>query len=523
MLSAARQFLSALFLSALSAGAGAAEPRLDLLEFEVLGNTSLATLDIERALYPHLGPDKRMADLERARAALETAYHDAGYLSATVAIPEQRVGGGLVRLQVIEGEIERLRVTGNRYHARAEIRAEVPSLAPGQAPHFPSLQQELAALGRSPDLRVTPLLRPGRQPGRVEVELAVEDQLPLHGQVEFNNRQSPDTSEFRLEAGLRYDNLFQEGHSLGFNVVTAPQQTDEVNVFSVNYRLPLARSDSLMLSWQRSDSDIASALDSSVVGRGDILGLRYARQLPAVGGWPGFFHSLAAGFDFKDFDETQTALGAFSKQTPLRYAPLVMQYAFGRSGERTDWLGNLTLGAGLRGSARMVDCEGIPREQFDCRRRGARANFVLLRVDLTRTHRFAGWEWQLRLDAQASGQPLVPNEQFLAGGIDSVRGYLEGEAAGDYGARLRSELRTPPLPGVAGLRAAGFVEGALLALHDPLPGTAGEHRLAGAGVGLRYRVTRDFNLQADWARALRAGPSTARGDERAHFRIAYRF
>jgi len=38
----------------------------------------METRDIERLLYPLLGPGKRLADVEAARAALESAYHTAG-------------------------------------------------------------------------------------------------------------------------------------------------------------------------------------------------------------------------------------------------------------------------------------------------------------------------------------------------------------------------------------------------------------------------------------------------------------
>ena len=41
-----------------SAAAEQAAPRFDVLEYRVEGNTSLPAVDIERAVYPHLGPEK---------------------------------------------------------------------------------------------------------------------------------------------------------------------------------------------------------------------------------------------------------------------------------------------------------------------------------------------------------------------------------------------------------------------------------------------------------------------------------
>jgi hemolysin activation/secretion protein len=305
--------------------------------------------------------------------------------------------------------------------------------------------------------------------------------------------------------------------------VVSPENTSEVNVFAASYTLPLSTTRSLSLSWQHSNSNIVA--DNSVVGKGDTYGLRFIQQLPTPPGASTFFHSLALGVDAKNFKETQSVLDADSKESPLRYAPLVVQYTAGSFGNAGDLLGNLYLVTGLRGRDRLVDCQGVVIDQFECRRAGARANFAVLRGDFSYTRRVLGWEGMLRVDGQASSQPLVSNEQFLAGGADSVRGYYEGEAAGDFGWRLRAEVKTPSLFDVEGLslRGVGFAEGAYLSLNEPLPGQTSEFRLASAGLGLRLKASKGFNFYADWARALRAGPRTKDGEDRIHVRMGYQF
>ena len=106
--------------------APATGPGFDLLEFAVEGNTVLADIDIEKAVYPSLGPGRTLADVEKARAALEAAYHQNGYLSVSVNVPVQNINAGVVRLDVIEGQVERLKVSGNQYTSRRDLRGEVP-------------------------------------------------------------------------------------------------------------------------------------------------------------------------------------------------------------------------------------------------------------------------------------------------------------------------------------------------------------------------------------------------------------
>jgi hypothetical protein len=83
------------------------DPSFDILEFVVEGNRVLEPLAIERAVYPFLGPRRLIRDADAARAALEKAYHQAGYLTVTVDVPEQQVENGIVRLAVTEGRVER--------------------------------------------------------------------------------------------------------------------------------------------------------------------------------------------------------------------------------------------------------------------------------------------------------------------------------------------------------------------------------------------------------------------------------
>ena len=73
----------------------------------------------------------RAADVEKGRDILEKFYHDEGYPSVLVNIPEQKVEDGMIRLQVIESKISVTRVTGNRYFSTEHILDRLPSLAPG--------------------------------------------------------------------------------------------------------------------------------------------------------------------------------------------------------------------------------------------------------------------------------------------------------------------------------------------------------------------------------------------------------
>src|SRR3546814_8038363 len=71
----------------------------EIRAFQVRGNSVLPPQVVERAVYPHMGPDKTSEDVEQARAALQQAFEDAGYVAVAVFIPEQSVEGGLLQLE----------------------------------------------------------------------------------------------------------------------------------------------------------------------------------------------------------------------------------------------------------------------------------------------------------------------------------------------------------------------------------------------------------------------------------------
>ena len=507
------------------AGREAAEQKFDVFEYLVEGNTVLAATAIERAVYPFLGPQLSLREVEQARAALEKAYQDEGYLTVSVELPEQRVNEGEVRLRVVEGSVEKLRVTGAQYHLPSTIRKGVPSLAQGNVPQFADVQEELADLGRQPDRRVTPLLRPGKAPGKLEVELKVDDQLPLHASLEANNKQSVNTVEGRTEAAMRYDNLFQRGHSLGFNWILAPSNRDHANILTANYGLPFASGDYAYAFMTRSDSDTPTGIGGGTVVKGTVMGLRYRFALPAHGG--AFAHGLSLGADYKDNKDDLTQSGLVVPSS-LRYGTFAARYDHTQfdtgDGVTTSLDAGLTLG--LRGlSDRTVDCNGVEIDQFACKRFNAKPNFMTWRFGAD--HRRPVWgDWSLR--ARAEGQvasgPLVSQEQYGVGGSDSVRGYYEYEQFGDHGALLRLELGSPVVAwiGSVGFKGLGFAERGQVWLIDALPGQQDSVRLGGYGIGLGSE-SKWLTTRLEWGIPVFATKDTERHAGRLYLSVKMQF
>ena len=496
-----------------------AKPKFDIFEYQVEGSTLVPQIQVEKAVYPFLGPQKTIDDVDSARKALEQAYRQAGFPTATVDVPEQQVTEGSVRLRVTESKVGKVRVTGSRYYSQGRILAAVPSIAPGTSPNFTTFQEDLQTVNRFPGNRVTPVLRPGREPGTTDVDLNVEDKNPLSGTVELNNHYSPNTSATRLTGSASYANLWQLGHTLSLQYQTAPQKPEEARVWVGTYLAPIPDSDKLAVFYYvHSRSSVAALSDLTVIGNGDIYGARLVMPLATTGP---LYHSLTLGLDYKDFQENVSQVGTAGIQTPIRYWPLTLSYGGSRPDTSGQWEFSTGVSLGVRDA-------GSDELAFDNKRFNAHGNFFIYKWDAQRTQ--ALWKsWSLvgRVDGQIADQPLVSNEEFSAGGSGTVRGYLESEQIADNGFRGSIELRGPSLwsrkDNSGSLEPHAFVEGAHLWLRNPLPSQRSHFTISSGGLGLRFKDGRRLDAVLDLAWPFQSTTYSEAGHPRLQFSTVVHF
>lgn len=492
----------------------------DVFEFVVDGNTVLQKTHIEKAVYPYLGPAKTINDVKQARAALEQTYQTLGYLTVSVSIPEQDVKNGVVKLLVTEGSVERLRVKDAKFTTHAALKSRVQEFEAGKVPHFPTAQAQLDTLSRTQNRQVSPILRPGKSPGKVEVDLQVQDKLPLHGSLELNDRFAPSTSRTRLNGALRYENLWQMDHSIGISFQASPEDLNEVKVFSGTYVIPRQNGDYFAMYAVVSDSNIAAVGDVNVIGNGRISGMRYIHPLK---GAEQYYQSLTMGMDYKDFKENVILLGAdTSINSPVSYLSFSMGYDGTLQTDAYQTQMNATINLAPRGL-------GNNENEFNVRRQDAKPNFAYLRADVKHLQRLPyDWTVQARFLGQLSNTSLIAPEQFAIGGVDSVRGYLESSSLGDNGVQVAIELRTPPLKKLIkqyqfadylkDFYLFGFYDAGLVRVYNA-PNNRPNQHIASTGVGLKLKTNKGLFTSLDYAYAFDDSVQVNAGDERLHFRL----
>jgi hemolysin activation/secretion protein len=505
-----------------SPSAPAEQPRtFDINEFQIEGASQLSSIEVESAVYPFLGPGRVLEDVERARAALEKAHTDKGYQSVSVIIPAQTVRNGVVVLRVREGAVGRLRVRGARWFSPRQVKELAPSVAEGRVPKFDEIGRDIVVLNQIPDRRVTPAMHVGVRPGTIDVDLVVEDTLPLHGALELNNRHGRYTTPLRLVGAIRYDNLWQLGHSLAFSYQTAPQRPSDGKVFTASYlaRFPTLPWLTFSANYLNQNSDVSTVGGINVAGPGEIAGGRFSFTLP---GSPGFFHVVSTGLDYKRFGQQLRLEQDVVSSIPITTWPVSTIYSAVMTRPDSETQLTLSLVFNLRSVSSSVP-------QFDERRFNSLGDFIYYRGELYRTNRLPlGLQLFGRLQGQYCADPLPTADQFSIGGADSVRGYYESEAVGDFGASGTIELRSPSLAPLFGnfmneWRFHAFFDGGWVGIHYPLPEQLTQFKLWSTGGGTRLRLFGHLTGELDVAVPLRTEGLTRQYDPRFLFRVAAAF
>ena len=532
-------------------------PRFTVYNYQIEGNSLLSPKFISMLLTNipgAYGTNVSFDDIREVRNQLLAGYREQGYVAVAVDIPQQKLTNATVKLQVVEGRIDAINVTGNRYFSSNNVMRAMPGLDPNMMLNGLTFQAELNRANANQDRQISPLIEPGPDPGTSDLTLQVKDQPPFHGKVELNNDSSPGTPALRVNSSVVYDNLWQYEHALGLQYSFSPEQYKDgkewnfydlpsVANYSVFYRMPLGSPGgideaiaaspgsfgyseatrkfnlppasgqpdlTLFASRSTIDNGLSSTTKTLYSTNNSTLDEIQTHQDITINNDAGFrlnfpvaannnvHMSLSGGLDFKTYASSsvgtniyrlssqivdtltgtpETNYNVSTQSTPIPatynevyYLPLALRYDVSWH----DFLGSGTAGLGLSAnfwestlsqqtaygtyirtnhvtgkvttnSTSITGIHGGKAFQAVAGSRQSSGRWVVITPSFTHTFELVtNWVTTFRADGQWTSEPLISNEQFGAGGINSVRGYQEGEVFGDTGWHVTLEQQTPP-------------------------------------------------------------------------------
>ncbi len=462
--------------------------------FRFIGNTTFSTRTLAKVLTHFIDRPISVADLYQARSLITKFYFDHGYVtSGALLLPNQSIRAGVVTIQVVEGRLERINVTGTKRLDSNYIRSRL-RLATPKVLNQNRLLEALQLLQLNPLIKsISAQLAAGSHPGMNVLEVQVTEAKTFSTDLTLDNNHPPSVGTFERGLQLNQANLlgFGDGFSAGYS------NTDGSNNVNAGYTLPLNP-------------------------RNGTLSLAYGGTWSHVVEPP--FNRLRIHANYRFFDITL--------RQPLVETP-AQELALGLTASRresdTSLLGSHILGREISPGADQQGRTRVSALRFSQEWTSRNSREVLaLRSQLSlgtgaldaTIHkaapdgRFFSWQGQgqwvrslapdtlflVRGAVQVASRPLVSLEQFELGGPDSVRGYRQGQIYSDSGTFASAEFRVPVLR----LSRTNIVQFTSFADLGYVWNASSRTRLgpnntlASVGIGLRWQIGNNFSARFDY-------------------------
>ncbi|MDJ0519407.1 MAG: ShlB/FhaC/HecB family hemolysin secretion/activation protein [Trichodesmium sp. MO_231.B1] len=463
--------------------------KITVTQFAVIGSTVFSPTQLAEVLKPFTDRPISFAELLEAQTTVTQLYFDEGYVTSGAFIPPQTLQDGTVVIEVIEGQVEEIEISGLKRLNSSYISSRIE---PGiQAPlNQNQLFQYLQLLQLNPLIeRLSANLTAGTRPGLSRLEVQVEETPAFFAQLSADNLRSPSVGTVRLQSQISHNNL--TGFGDRFNVTYYRTEGSDT-LDELSYTIPInSKNGTISLRHRRTSSEIIedpfNELDIDTNSQTYEMSFRQPiYQTPST--------EIAIGLT-GSVEESQTTLldepfpGSIGAEddgeiniSSLRF---FQEYAFRSIKDVFVARSEFSLGINVFGAT--VNNQAPDGRYFSWR---GQAQYLRLLAPET--------VFLIRSDIQLAPRSLFPQEQFSLGGGLSVRGYRQDALLADNGMFISTEFRFPILRvrnWDAILQLTPFVDFGTVWNSNELELI--EDTLSSVGVGLRFQVGTRFSAQLD--------------------------
>jgi hemolysin activation/secretion protein len=496
------------------ASSSPAEPKFSITRFIIDGENPLGEGDTNAILADFTGEQQGVAYLQQAARKLESELKARGYGFYRVTLPPQDVVD-TVTLKLIMFRVGKVDILEKEHYSDANIRSSFPSLREGESPNARDVARNLAMFNEHPGKQATVTLTESETRDAIDVSLRVKDSDPLIFFSTLQNNGSEDTGKWRLSVGMQYANLFDRDQQLTLTYTTSPDKYHkEVSQYGGHWVIPfydLASTLSIYGVYSDVNSGrVAGFFD--VAGRGTFGGARWTYRLLPI---DEISQTMALAIDYKQY-QNEVLFNGINQGTDVSTLPVTIAYAgdwrqgWGKLDWGLDYASNTPSGKDSSSDNHAANRSGASR-QWDAWRALANLNWQAA----------GGWGVQARWRGQYSAKPLIPGEQFGAGGAYTVRGYQERELSGDTGYVANLEIWSKPY--AEQVRFLAFLDTGQVRINEASDGQRDKHRISSVGVGSRWQPHKNVGFVFDIGHALRDATNTQAGDWFGHALITARF
>ena len=150
-------------------------------------------------------------------------YRNDGYLLSQAIIPPQTIKDGVVRIQVIEGAIDDVKIEGTLKDSTKRLQRYARKIVASRPLRSRDLERYLLLAGDLAGVDVTAVLEPSAtEPGMSTMTLVVEEKR-IDGFASVDNRGSKFVGPWQFQAGTSINSIFDRNDQTRIRVAVAPE------------------------------------------------------------------------------------------------------------------------------------------------------------------------------------------------------------------------------------------------------------------------------------------------------------
>ncbi len=490
-----------------------------LKSVNVVGASVYSESDLEALAAQHIGNKVSLADLNSIAKAITNKYRNDGYVLSSAVVVPQSVKAGTVKIQVIEGSISKVTVTGELKDKRGLIDAMGRKITTHKPVKSSTIERYLLLIDDLPGVTAKGVVKPGANPGEAELLINVEH-TQFEGALTADNRGSRYLGYYRGTAVGAVNNAFGLYDRSTIRGIMS-SQPEEIKFLDVYHEEQIG-SDGGKVLLRGAVSKVHPGEDLDIF---DIDGKSY---LFDVSGKYPLIRSRAKNLDlkggFKALDTDTDILNTDFSEDKVRvfHAGAALDFSDSFRGVN---LFDIEVSQGI--DALGATDDGAGRSRTNGEHSFMKANLQATRIqDLTNN-----FSLLLSAAGQISADPLLSSEEFSLGGSSTYgRAYDGGEIVGDHGVGTGIELRygkPVDLKWLNSYQLYGFYDIGAVWNKDPIAGEAEKATLASAGLGVRfnlpYSLTGYTELAFPLTREVAAEKVNNRDEVRFFFDLTKRF
>jgi hemolysin activation/secretion protein len=465
-------------------------------KIEIAGSTILSQDEIASIVKPFEGRSSNIKDLREIVNRITQLYVKRGYVTSRGILVDQTITDDVVKILVVEGSLEKIEVEGTRRLNPSYIRSRI-NLGVRKPLKADQLEDQLRLLRTDPLFtNIEASLKPGSELGKSILTVRVTEANAISGFVGVDNYLPPAVGSERLGGTISYRNLTGIGDELSASYYRST--VGGFNSWDFIYRIPVnPMNGTVQLRYAPSDSKIIEPpfSDFNITADSQLYEISYRQPLIRT---PYEEFALSLAFTVQD---GQTFVEGIPRPLSLgsdeQGNSKTRVLKFGQDYIKRDHLGAWAVRSQFNFGLNVLDATNNSGSEPD----GSFFNWLgqLQRVQsLGRDNLLIA-----QADMQLSFNSLLPAQQFVIGGGQSLRGYRQNARAGDSGFRLSVEDRIALQRDNAGqpnLQIAPFVDmGAVWNTSDNPDKLTGETFLASVGLGLIWEPIPRFLVRLDYA------------------------